>query len=73
VPTEGLTLTPGADHTVTIVAPATNDEQGGTIMTSTHALQSAAELTKAGGALDLGREPARLLVHMLRCSPAAHR
>ncbi|MGH9252675.1 MAG: hypothetical protein ACRD0W_24635 [Acidimicrobiales bacterium] len=35
-------------------------------MTSTRALQSAAELTKAGGALDLGREPARLLVHMLR-------
>jgi len=35
-------------------------------MTSTHALQSVEELTKPGGALDLGRDPARLLVHVIR-------
>jgi hypothetical protein len=33
---------------------------------ATHALQSVEELTKPGGALDIGRDPARLLVLLIR-------
>ncbi len=35
-------------------------------MTNAHALQSVEELTKPGGALDIGRDPARLLVLLIR-------
>lgn len=35
-------------------------------MTNTHATPAVAELTRPGGALDLGHDKARLLVRMVR-------
>lgn len=41
-------------------------------MTDTHAIDAVAELTRPGGALDLGRDQARLLGRMLRLLAQGH-